>query len=459
MTASERDSAALIARLDRIPVWPYGNRLLVVIGAGYFFAYFDVVTIGLALPVITDQFGVSSKVAALAVTSSLAGYIVGAFIDSRIADTRGRRLSMMISVCVFTAGTLAAAASPGIVWLIVFRFIAGMGIGAEIAAVTTYVGELAPERLRGRVTCIVGVMAFAGFAAVPLVGRFLIPAFDAGWRVLFVIGAAGGLTIAVLRRDMPASARWLLARGHTADAERVISQAEARARDLTGRELPAPVAPIPANPGNHASLLRPPYVWLTAFFTLIWMVYYLGNYGWLTLAPTLLTNHGFSLTSSLTFLVVTGTGFVVGAVIATVLADRYDRRITTALGALVWAGALLAIGVIHGATSVMFFGFIASSTIGFLVPLLYTYTAEHFPHQFRATGIAVTDGVGHLGGAAAPLVVLTAAEVWGFTGAFMVMAGTGLVTALLLIVLQIWWRAAAHTKQIARPAKSRKNRD
>ncbi|MBB3036488.1 MFS transporter [Hoyosella altamirensis] len=438
MAAPGREDA-LIARLDRIPVWPYGNRLLIVIGAGYFFAYFDVVTIGLALPVISEQFGVSSRVAALAVTSSLIGYILGAFIDSRIADTRGRRASMMISVCLFTFGTLAAAASPGIAWLIAFRFIAGMGIGAEIAAVTTYVGELAPEKLRGRVTCIVGVMAFAGFALVPVIGRFLIPAFDAGWRVLFVIGAAGGLTIAVLRREMPASARWLLVRGRVDEAEHAIARAEERARAVTGRDLPEPL-PAPVVQKERAGLLRPPYVWLMVLFTVIWTVYYIGNYGWLTLAPTLLTNHGFSLTSSLTFLIVTGTGFVAGALLATGLADRFDRRMTTAVGAAAWAAALLAIGLIHGAASVMFFGFVASATIGFLIPLLYTYTAEQFPPQFRATGVAVTDGVGHLGGAAAPLVVLTASELWGFTGAFIVMAATGVVTAVLLLVVSSWRR-------------------
>jgi MFS transporter, putative metabolite:H+ symporter len=77
-------------------------------------------------------------------------------------------------------------------------------------------------------------------------------------------------------------------------------------------------------------------------------------------------------------------------------------------------------------------GFVASSTIGLLVPILYTYTAEHFATRFRATGVAVTDGLGHLGGALAPAVVLAAHRQWGFAGAFSVMALTGLVTALLL---------------------------
>lgn len=438
ISSDEPAAAALLARLDRIPVWPYGRRLLGVIGAGYFFAYFDVVTIGLALPVIADQFDVSNKTAALAVTSSLMGYIVGALLDSRIADTRGRRVSMMISVCLFTGGTAAAAFSPGMVWLVVFRFVAGMGIGAEIAAVTTYVGELAPASVRGRATSLVAVMAFAGLAVVPIAARVLVPSFDDGWRVLFLVGAAGGLTIAFLRRELPPSVRWLLSRGRITEAEDAVAKAEARAREILGAELPEPEAPEPAGVSGVESgtgrLFSPPYLWRLLLFIAVWGVYYVGNYGWLTLAPTLLTEHGYSLSSSLSFLIVTGTGYVVGAVISTRLADRLERRRTTSLAALAWAVSLLGIGFVPGAAAIMGFGFLASVTIGFLIPLLYTYTAEHFPTSCRATGVAMTDGLGHLGGALAPTVVLAAADAWGFSGAFTVMAATGLAVGALLLL-------------------------
>jgi putative MFS transporter len=439
MTSGEQATsdyqANLLARLDRIPVWPYGRRLLWVIGAGYFFAFFDVVTIGAALPVIETQFEVSKTAASLAVTSSLAGYVFGALADSTLSDLRGRRLSMMVSVGLFTAGSIAAAVSPNLLWLIIFRFVAGMGIGAEIACVTTYVAEISPAQLRGRYTSWVTVMAFAGLAVVPFVARALVPTFEAGWRVLFAIGGLGGLTILMLRRNVPQSARWLLLHGQVERATREIEAAENTARVLVGANLPPPRPGLDQSVESKwpiRTLLGGGYAKYALLFIAIWFVYYIGNYGWLTLAPTLLVDHGYSLSSSLSFLVVTGIGFLVGALLSTRVSDRFPRRELTMAGAFMWAVALVLIGLLTSPVIVMVFGFVASTTVGFLIPLLYTYTAEHFPTAARATSVAMTDGLGHIGGALAPTIVLAANRGWGFDGAFVVMAVTGAVTAVLL---------------------------
>lgn len=169
--AARRRRPGPLARLNRIPVWPYERKLLWIVGAGYFFAFFDIVTISFALPVIAKQFHVSKSTVALSVTSSLIGYIIGAFADSTIGDKWGRQLSLGISVGVFSAGTALTALSSGVVMLIVFRFIAGLGIGAEIAAVTTYIAEISPAPLRGRYTSWATTAAYAGFAVVPFVAR------------------------------------------------------------------------------------------------------------------------------------------------------------------------------------------------------------------------------------------------------------------------------------------------
>lgn len=292
------------------------RKLLWVVGAGYFFAFFDIVTISFAAPVIATQFHVSKGTVALSITSSLIGYIIGAFADSTIADKWGRRLSLGISVAVFSVGTVRAALSSGVVMLIVFRFISGLGIGAEIAAVTTYIGEISPAPLRGRYTSWATTAAYAGFAVVPFIARALVPTFASGWRILFLIGALGGLTILFMRRGLPPSPRWLVTQDRDEEAEDVVAEAEETAREVMDEELPAP-EPVPdearAERFPIRALLRPPMIGRLALFVGIWFVYYIGNYGWLTLAPTLFVDKGYSLADSTTYLIVSGIGFLVGA--------------------------------------------------------------------------------------------------------------------------------------------------
>jgi putative MFS transporter len=422
--------------LDRIPVWPYERKLLWVVGAGYFFAFFDIVTISFAAPVIAKQFHVSKSAVALSITSSLIGYIIGAFADSTIADKWGRKLSLGISVAVFSLGTVLAALSWNIESLIAFRFISGLGIGAEIAAVTTYIGELSPAPLRGRYTSWATTAAYAGFAVVPFVARALVPTTASGWRILFAIGALGGVTILFMRRGLPPSPRWLVAQGRGEDASTLIAEAEQTARENMDTELPEP-QPLPQEPVAERfpikALLRPPMVGRLALFVGIWFVYYIGNYGWLTLAPTLFIDKGYSLADSTTYLIVSGIGFLVGALATTRFSDRLERKYTTATSAVAWAISLAIIGYFVSPTIIIVFGFIASMTIGLLVPMLYTYTAEHFSTNARATGVALGDGLGHIGGALAPLIVLGANTAWGFSGAFLVMAISGLLTAGLIL--------------------------
>lgn len=425
----------LIARLDRIPCWPYRHLLLAIIGAGYFFSFFDIVNIGFALPVIAKEFGVSEGIAAWSVTASLIGYIVGAYLDATIADRWGRRLSLALSVSVFSIGSIGAALSPSLSWLIGWRFFAGMGIGAEIAGVTTYMGEISPAAVRGRYTSWATTAAYAGFAVVPFVARALVPTFDYGWRILFLIGAAGGLTVLFMRRGIPASPRWLLSRGRREEAEEVVRSAEERARSRVGGELPEP-EPVaeepPARKFPTLALLKPPYIQRVVLFLTIWFLYYIGNYGWLTLGPTLFGKEGFTLTESITYLIVSGIGFVVGAAGTTMFTDRFERKVSLIVVAVLWAVNLVVIGLFVSPTIIMVFGFLASVTIGLLVPVMYTLTAEHFSTTARATGVALTDGLGHVGGAIAPIVILWAADTAGFGAAFIAMAASGVATALLL---------------------------
>jgi putative MFS transporter len=280
----------------------------------------------------------------------------------------------------------------------------------------------------------------------------LVPTFASGWRILFVIGALGSLTILFLRRDLPASPRWLVTQGRTKEAEQVVSQAEAKAERETDGPLPEP-EPVPEEAKAErfpiTTLLRAPMLGRVGLFVAIWFVYYIGNYGWLTLAPTLFTDKGYSLADSTTYLLVSGIGFLVGAYATTRFSDKLERKYSCATFAVIWGIALLVIGYAVSPTIIIIFGFIASAMIGLLVPMLYTYTAEHFSTNARATGVAMSDGLGHIGGALAPPIVLGAYSAWGFGSAFLVMAITGFVAgALILLGIRATGRSLESTASV-----------
>lgn len=438
----EQRGQHLLARLDRLPVWPYSYWIIVVIGGGFFFAFFDIVTIGLALPVIAAQFHVSTELVVWAITSSLIGYIVGSFLDSRISDLWGRRLALMLSLLFFSVGSVCSALSPSLAWLIFWRFIIGMGIGAEIANVTTYMGELAPAACRGRYTSMAVAVGFIGFALVPLVGFAVIPMVSWGWRLLFAIGGLGAILVLFFRRGIPQSIRWYVHQGRLVEAEAALVVAENYVQHRWQKPLPAPDfsgQPISSSKVSHVKdLLRPPYLQKVLFFALVWFVYYIGNYGWLTLNTKLFLEAGYDLSNSLGLVSLSSLGFVLGSILAIMYGDRFERKYAIFVAASFWTLCLLVIAWWPYMWVIFSFGCLAAVTISFLIPLLYIYTGENFPTGCRATGISITDGFGHLGGAFCGQIILGVTAIFpaghlGVAIAFTVMALTGAITAIFVL--------------------------
>lgn len=414
-----------LARLDRLPRWPWPRRILWNLGGSFFFAFFDIVVIGAALPTITAEFGVTAAQGGLAVTAGLIGLVIGSFAGASIASRKSRVFALQTALWLFSGGMLLSALAPNLTWLIVARFIAGIGTGADIAIVVTYVAEVSPLKSRGRITGFTTICGYAGIALVPFLALLLTTNFTWGWRVLFAFGALGAVLVVATRRHMPPSPRMLAEKGQAEELDALVTQAEDRVRAQVG-ELP-PVASVGAT--DTAPRGGRPAALLIAVFTLAWFFYYIGNYGWLTVAPTILTQNGFALAESLSFLSLANLGLVVGAVASYVIADRFERKWILVLTFLVWAAALALIGLAGSGVAISVLGFAASFTVGLGVPTFYAYTAEHFSSHRRPWGMAWTDGVGHLGGALAPHILIGLS----LAAAFGTMAATGVIVAVILL--------------------------
>lgn len=405
----------------------------------FFFAFFDTVAIGLALPSIEHQFHISEEMASWTITSSLLGYILGSFLDSRISDCYGRRIGIFLSILFFSVGSLFCAFSQSITSLIGWRFITGMGLGAEIALVTTLIGELSPKGHRGQYTSRAVAFGMIGFAVVPFVGLLLIPSYSWGWRALFVFGSLGGIVIAFLRMWIPESPRWLVAHGLITQADLQVTRAENTARNCLKTELPVPQETDFIIPRRHSivEVFRSPYHRRLILFIAIWFVYYLGNYAWLTLSTNLFVAEGFQLAKSIGIVAISSCGFIIGCLFPILWGDKIERKKFAACVALIWSVALLLIGWFPTPWVIIVFGLIASTTIAAIIPIMYAYTAENFPTTMRATCMSITDGLGHLGGAICGQVIFGIFGLFqplklGFPAAFSCMALTGVVTAILL---------------------------
>src|ERR1700758_963214 len=153
---------------------------------------------------------------------------VGTVVFGMGSDRMGRRSAFILLLLIYSLFTFAGAFAPSAGWLIALRFFAGVGIGAEIVVIDTYVTEVVPSYARGRYVAITQV---AGFCAVPVaavLSRVLVPThwLISGWRWVMVIGASGALLTWWFRRRLPESPRWLEAQGRIGEADAVLRALE-----------------------------------------------------------------------------------------------------------------------------------------------------------------------------------------------------------------------------------------
>ena len=432
--ATDRGSE-LLARLDRIPIWALPRTYLAIIGLGYFFVFFDIADIGYALPAITDQFGLTgSEGVFVAVAVGLVGYVVGSFTIGSLADRFGRYRMLIITMTLTAIGSFGDAAAQGLTSLIIFRFITGIGVGADLNLVSTYVSELAPAQVRGRTTVITFLVGILGQTVTPFVALALVPNFTYGWRLLFVIGGAIALLGLAARTVLPESPRWEVLHGRFDGADRTVTRME-KACVARGLQLPEPVDnTVTQVSASWRALFAPPYTRRLIVLISMWFLWYIGNYGFLGDGTQLINDHGAPIAGSILYMCIGAAGYPVGALVVIALVDKLERRIVILSATVVWFVGMLLIGSFVNGAVISAGSFLAAVALGSYLQVAYTFTAESFPTRWRATGFALSDGIGHIGGAVGALLLPVVVREWSFFGGFATIAVTGLLAGLVALL-------------------------
>jgi MFS family permease len=250
-TASEARAPGVIrslipARIDRLPWSPFHTRMVIALGVAWILDGLEITVASGVVALLTKEetLGLSTTQAGLLATVYLAGEVVGALFFGSLSDKLGRRKLFIITLAVYLVGSglTALTLSNGTGWLLFLyltRFISGMGIGGEYAAINSAIDELIPARFRGRVDIMVNGTYWAG-AIIGTLGTYIFLnqlSPNIGWRVAFLLGPVLGLVIILVRRNLPESPRWQVMHGHEAEAEKTIDFIEHEV-ESGGRELP-----------------------------------------------------------------------------------------------------------------------------------------------------------------------------------------------------------------------------
>lgn len=412
-TATAPGALTRTERLDRLPFTPQHRRLVLGSGTGWALDAMDVGLISFVMAALAAQWGLDTTTLSWIGSIGFVGMAIGAGLGGLLADRIGRRQVFALTLLVYGLATGAAALSWSVGALLVFRFLIGIGLGAELPVAATLVSEFAPARIRGRVVVVLESFWAVGWLLAALIGYFVIPLSDDGWRWALALGAAPALYAVVVRYGLPESVRFLERRGRYAQAEAAVRRFE----DSAGVAPPEAAAeehrgPPPEIPGPGA-LWAPGLRRRTASLWAVWFGINFSYYGAFIWIPTLLVASGLGLVKSFEYTLVITLAQLPGYALAAVLVEVWGRRPT------------LSVFLAGSAVSAVLFGSAGSvpATVGAGMALsffnlgawgaLYALSPEVYPTSLRGTGTGWAAGFGRIASIIAPLSVPVLLRVGG----------------------------------------------
>ena len=376
-------------------------RCSVIAALGGLLFGFDTAVISGTTDHLRLEFGLTGFGLGFTVASALIGTIMGAIFAGPPADWIGRRSTLFLIAFLYFVSALGSAAAWDWFSFVVFRWLGGLGVGASSVVAPMYIAEISPARLRGRLVAITQFNIVLGILLAYL-SNYGVSMAEYGvveWRVMFAVEALPAAVFFVLLIATPRSPRWLVARGRSAEAAKVLAMVGAHDVGRELREIKDSLADrvgVRSEPLLHPKYRRPVMLAIAiATFNQLSGINALMYY-----APHIFRMAGAGEDSSLAQAIVVGCTNLVFTMAAMLVIDRIGRRklmIAGSIGYIVSLAATAAAFYTFG-TNFTPFGskvvlgslmvFIASHAFG-QGAVIWVYLSEIFPNRVRAKGQAL----------------------------------------------------------------------
>ncbi|TMR98207.1 MFS transporter [Nonomuraea basaltis] len=423
--------------------WPVQGKIFIIGGLGYMFDAWDVALNGFLTPLLGTEFGLSVGERGLVATANLIGMAVGAVMWGTIADRVGRKRAFSLTLLIFALFSVVGALAPSYGIFLVFRFLAGVGLGGCIPVDYALVGEFSPSRLRGKILAAMDVWWPIGATLCGVVATVLSPV-QGNWRWMLTVMILPALLLFWVRRGIPESPLYLAKNGREQEARAVIDDLVAR----TGAPaepyvIEAPAAEAAGSGKMRAALDQLRQVWsfsprVTSVAWLLFIAVMTTYYVALSWMPTILKSGGYSDYAAFARTTLMSAVGIVGVLVSAWLIEAVGRKWVIGVSAPVAAAALVAFAAsldIRSAALVWLgvFGFI----IQLAIPVLYAYIAELYPTRIRASGFGWASSVSRVASGFIPLIF--GSVLWPVLGLTM----TFVVLGVVVLAVVLWMAAAA----------------
>ncbi len=373
-------------------------------GVGFFTDAYDLFVIGTVSTIVSTQWRLSTLETSWVTGAAILGAFFGAVIFGRIADVLGRKWVYLGVAVIMMVGALASAFAPGFIWLVVARFVLGLGIGGDYPVSAVLMSEYSNRKDRGRLVGMVFSMQALGLIVGPLVGLLLLSfglTHGLTWRLMLGFGAIPAAAVIYLRSKMPESPRF---------KAQVQGKSDQASEDITAFsdgvvDASAGTTQTSQRLGVMEFLRNRRMLVLLLGTAGSWFLFDYAYYGNTLSLPAILKEVDSTASLEMKLLWTLGI-FVVFAVpgylMAVMTMDRIGHRRLQFIGFGVMAGAFLTLAAFAHLTT-MVVPFLAIFGLSYFFvrfgPNMTTFVlpSEVFPVSMRTTGHGIAAGVGKLG--------------------------------------------------------------